>query len=159
MLGGAIVALLLIAVQVLFATGASIPDYLQKILHRAGARSAGATHTTPPILLWQLCNDLLINYGGYALIAYTAFIKTRIVGFEKDVLFIASFPLLETFVLLEHDTVYGFGQLKWLVPVVVLIAVAGNRYATTTRRRVIFTGTAVAAALLHIALFWAVFRA
>ena len=159
LLAGMAAALALILLQVLFATGLSLPEYLQKVAHRAQARSAGTTYTSVPVLLWHLCNDLLINYGGYALIAYTTALRQRFSSFEWAVLFVASFPLLESFVLLEHDTVYGFGLLKWFIPVVIVLGIAGSHFANTKRRTAWFAAAVVAAHVVHALLFLVVYRA
>ena len=158
MLVGIGIALTYIFVQILVVTGLSLPEYAQKIANRVHARSAGVMYTSPAVLGWHLMSDLMTNYGGYALIAYTLSVMQRFHGVNWGVLFVASFPLLETFILLEHDTVYGFGLLKWLVPIVLILGFTGNRYVTTKRRKIIFVRAITAANILHAALFLIVYQ-
>jgi hypothetical protein len=157
MVAGMVLAVVLIAGQVVLATGASPAEYLEKVAHRAGSRTAAATSMPFPEMAWRFVNALLLDYGGFALIALVVAVRRGLSGFQWEVVLVAAFPLLESFLLLEHDTIYGFGRLKWLIPVILLACVAG----TDLRRRgklalVLAVG---AAALLHVALYFVVFDA
>ncbi|WP_033401407.1 hypothetical protein [Actinokineospora enzanensis] len=153
MLGGMLLALLLIVLQVLMATGASLGDYLSIVAHRAQTRTIAAKTMTFPVMLWRFFTTMLVDYGGYMLIAYTLAMKRRFHGFASGVVFVASFPLLESAILLEHDTIYGFGRLKWLIPVVILICLLGAKFATTRKRRVILVAAVILASILHVWLY------
>lgn len=147
MLGGAVGAVALIIVQALWATGSDFLAYFSRLLNRVGERTGGIQNLPLPRLVWMFVNNLVIEFGAYALIAYTLATLRKIKGFEWAVVFVASFPLLESFLLLEHDEVYGFARLKWFVPVLVVLAICGAKYAKTKRRKIML-GVAVGAANL-----------
>ena len=147
MLGGAVGALAAIVVQALWVTGAGFFEYLGYLTTRVSARTGGVQNIPLPRMMWLFVNDLAIEFGVYALIAYTLAIIRKITAFEWAIIFVSAFPLLESFLLLEHDQVYGFARLKWFVPILVIMAICGAKYATTTKRKVIL-GAAVAAANL-----------
>jgi hypothetical protein len=157
MVGGMVLALIGIVLQILLITGASIPEYIDRVVHRAQARSTGATTMTLPFMIWNFCSNLVLDYGGYMLIAYTLAIRHKLQGFQWDVLFVASFPLLETLVILEHDAVYGFGRLKWLIPVILLITMLGSRVINTKKRKIIFAVIIALASILHSLLYLVIF--
>jgi hypothetical protein len=159
MAGGILLALACIALQILLVSGASFPDYVQRVAHRAHMRSAASEHMDMFVMAWQFCNSLVLDYGGYMVIAYTLAIKRKLDGFQWEVLFVASFPVLESFILLEHDNTYGFGRLKWLIPVILVIVILGAKLAKTKKGR-IKLGVAVAlASVLHAVLYLLIFKA
>jgi hypothetical protein len=147
MLGGAVGALVLIVLQALWTTGASFTDYLNYLTTRVSARSGGVQKLPLTQMVWYFVNNLLIEFGTYAFIAYSLALVRKIKGFEWAIIFVSSFPIIESFLLLEHDQVYGFARLKWFVPIIVITAICGSKYATTTRRKVLL-GIAVALANL-----------
>lgn len=158
MLGGAVGALVLIVLQALWATGANFIDYLTYLTNRVSARTGGVQKLPLPQLIWLFLNNLVIEFGSYAIIAYSLALIRKIKGFEWAVLFVASFPLLESFLLLEHDEVYGFARLKWFVPILVILAICSAKYAKNKRRKIIL-GAAVAAANLlgavaYLNIYW-----
>ena len=152
-LGGMVLALLLIASQVLVVTGASIPIYLHALSHRASVRSVVVDYIPVPKLIWQFIEGLFLDYGGYIFIAYTLALVRKLQDFEWAVVFIAAFPIAESFALLAHDTTYGFGRLKWLLPVILLICMLGNKFATTRKNKAILIIIVALANILHIWLF------
>lgn len=157
MAAGMAVAVTLVVVQGLVATGVSPARYLASVMHRAEARSAGAGVASVPLMIWRFVNDLILDYGAFALIALVVAVVARhtLSRFQWEVALVATFPLLESLVVLEHDTTYGFGRLKWLVPVILLACMAGANLSTRGRLRLAAaTGVAV---LVHVALFYVVY--
>jgi hypothetical protein len=155
MVAGMVLAVVLVTTQVVIASGASPLEYLDKVVHRAGSRTAAATSMPFPVMAWRFVNALILDYGGFALIGIVVAARRGLSGFHWEVVLVAAFPLLESFLLLEHDTVYGFGRLKWLIPVILLTCAAG---ADLSRRGKLVLGLAVAAAsVLHVALYFVVF--
>jgi|GEM_PF-3400048 len=158
MLGGAVGALVAVVSQALWVTNANFGDYLNYLTTRVSARSGGVQKLPLAQLIWYFVNDLLIEFGVYALIAYTLAVAQKLKDFEWAILFVATFPVIESFLLLEHDQVYGFARLKWFVPILVLLAICGAKYATTTKRKVVL-GVAVALANLvgilgYFTIYW-----
>lgn len=155
MVAGVLAALALVVAQVLLVSGTTPSEYLNSVTARVGARSAGASGMDMPVLAWRFVNNLLLDYGGFILIALVAAARRQLAGFEWEVAFVAAFPLLESFLLLEHDSTYGFGRLKWLVPVILVACMAGSRL---TPRGQLKLGLAVGlACLLHVGLYFVVF--
>ncbi|WP_285745985.1 hypothetical protein [Lentzea sp. NBRC 105346] len=156
-IAGLAAALVLVVAQVLITTGSNPVEYVEKVLHRAQTRTAGATSMPFVVMVWRFVNDLLLDYGGYMVIALVLAVKYKIERFHKAVLFVAAFPLVESFIILEHDTVYGFGRLKWLIPVILLICIAGAKLSE--RRKWLLASAVAAASVLHIALYFSVYQA
>jgi hypothetical protein len=154
---GMVAALTLVLVQVLITTGASPIEYIEKVIHRAGARTVAAKSMPLAVMGWRFFNDLLLDYGGYMLIALVMALKHKILTFHWAVVFVAAFPIVESFAILEHDTVYGFGRLKWLIPVIVLICLAGAGLRDRGKWWLAFA--VAAASALHVALYFSVYQA
>jgi hypothetical protein len=154
---GTVLALGLVTAHVLITTGASPVEYLRALVNRAEVRAASNDHTAFPILLWRFVNSLLLDYGLFFLIALVLalLLKDRITAFQWEVVVVAAFPLLESFLLLEHDTSYGFGRLKWLVPAVLLACLAGANLGT--RGKAVLGFATAAAVVGHVALYLVVF--
>lgn len=100
---------------------------------------------------------LFEDYGAYILIAYT-FVMTYIrrirPGFAWAVVVIAALPCIESFILVEHDTVYGFGRLKWFTPVILIAALMSYEFLNqgskkSKKRERILVGIFATAAIFH----------
>jgi hypothetical protein len=155
MVAGMVVAVALIVGQVLVTTGADPLEYLSKVANRAGSRTAGAESVDLPVAMWRFVNALLIDYGGFMLIALVLAVRRGLTGFQWEVAAVAAFPLLESFLLLEHDLIYGFGRLKWLLPAILIACMAGANLSPRGKWKLgIATGVA---ALVHIGLYFVVF--
>lgn len=154
MITGAGAALLAIVVQVLLVTGTDLKGYLEAVSGRAAARSAMNEFLPLPRLLIYFFQNLLIDFGAFLLIAIAYAHKLKLSSLEWGVLFISTFPLLESFILLEHDTTYGFGRLKWLLPVVLLICLAAARLKS---RKVLYVLVGIGC-LIHLWLFTEVYK-
>lgn len=143
---GMVLALALVVAQVLITTGAGPVEYLRALLNRAQVRSAGNDDAELPLLSWRFVNALLLDYGPFLLIALVLglLLRDRITAFQWEVIAVAAFPLLESLLLLEHDTSYGFGRLKWLLPAILLACVAGANLSSRGKS-VVALATAVAA--------------
>ncbi|MDP5181534.1 hypothetical protein QOZ88_02705 [Blastococcus sp. BMG 814] len=155
---GMVTALVLITAHVLVTTRATPLAYLRALLNRAEVRSATGAQEGFPLLSWRFVNALVLDYGGFLLAALVvALIVGRLLStFQWEVVLLSAFPLLESFLLLEHDFWYGFGRLKWLLPAILLICLAG---ANLGRRGTSVLVAAVgAAALAHVALYFVVFE-
>ncbi|WP_410641240.1 hypothetical protein [Amycolatopsis sp. lyj-346] len=153
MLAGMAAAIALAILQVLLTTGASPGEYIDRVLHRVQARSLGSTTLPLAVKAWRVFSGLLIEYGGFILIAYTLALKRKLQGFAWGVLFVSAFPLLESFIIMEHDAVYGFGRLKWIVPVILTICLLGAKYATDKKRRIVLIAAVATACFLHAILY------
>lgn len=155
MVAGMVVAVALIVGQVLITTGASPMEYLEKVANRAGSRSAGAETVDLPVTSWRFVNALVLDYGGFMLIALVLAARRKLTGFQWGVAAVAAFPLLESFLLLEHDLMYGFGRLKWLLPAILIACMAGANLSPRGKWKLgIATGVA---ALVHIGLYFVIF--
>jgi hypothetical protein len=155
---GMVLALALNVVHVLLATGTTPLEYAGRLLERAEFRAAGgsAANVSFPVMSWFFVNNLLIDYGAFFVIAFALALRHTLNRFQWELAFVSAFPLLESFLILEHDTTYGFARLKWLVPVILVICMAAARLR---RRRLVQLGVAVGAACaLHVALYLVVFQ-
>jgi hypothetical protein len=155
MAAGMVVAVALIVGQVLITTGADPMEYFSKVANRAGSRSAGAANVDLPVMSWRFVNALILDYGGFLLIALVLAVRRKLTGFQWGVAAVAAFPLLESFLLLEHDTIYGFGRLKWLLPAILIASMAGANMSPRGKWK-LGIATAVAA-LVHIGLYFVIF--
>ncbi|MGY2066806.1 hypothetical protein [Blastococcus sp. SYSU DS0619] len=154
---GTAVSLVLITAHVLVTTGATPLAYLRALLNRAEVRSAVGAQEGFALLSWRFVNALVLDYGGFFLAALVVVLIAgrMLTTFQWEVVLVAAFPLLESFVLLEHDFWYGFGRLKWLLPAILLTCLAG---ANLSRRgRSVLVLTVGAAALVHVGLYFVVF--
>ncbi len=155
MLGGAIGALGLILTQNLFVTGSNVQGYAHQLTRRAEARSITGNVLT---MLFNFFRSLFIDCGGTFLIVGWLALKEKLKGFEWEVMFVASFPVLESFVLLEHDTAYGFGRLKWLFPFILLFCILGAKFATTRKNKILLCGAAVVVCVVYALVFTVIYR-
>jgi hypothetical protein len=154
--GGAMLALAAVIGQVLYTTGASIGAYASKVGQRIDARSplaeGSVMHTVRRFL-----NDLFLDYGAFFLATYSLLL----LNFRKlkpslawAVVFLAAFPVLESFPLLAHDTTYAFGRLKWLLPVILVFSLLSHEFLDGTKKRLYtLVGIVAAASLVHILLY------
>jgi len=157
MLGGTVIALAVIFLQVLLATGSDPVSYLKAVKGRVTARTATGGLIPFPQVIWNYISNLFLEYGGYIILAYTLALRRKLKDFEWAVLFVASFPLLETILLLEHDTIYGFGRLKWMVPLALVIALFANRYIKTRKGKIALIAAVVGVHILHIASYFIIY--
>lgn len=155
MVAGMAAAVAVVLLQVLVVTGSSPVEYVERVVHRAGFRSSGSDSMPFGVMAWRFVNSLMLDYGGFLVIAFALAVRKKLTSFQWAVVFVSTFPLLETFVVLEHDTTYGFGRLKWLVPVIVLICMGAANLSP--RRRGQLALAVAAASVLHVALYFLVF--
>lgn len=143
---GMVLALALVVTHVLITTGSGPLQYVRALLNRAGVRSAGNDDAELPVLSWRFVNALLLDYGPFLLIALVLglLLKDRIAAFQWEVIAVAAFPLLESVLLLEHDTSYGFGRLKWLIPAILLACAAGANLSNRGKSVVVLATAAAA---------------
>ena len=145
-------AMAAVYLQVFLATGANLGDYLYALSHRADARSS--VSSPPSFLIGAFFNALLIDMGLFAAVLPLLAWKNRPEHMEWAVLFISTFPLLESFLLMGHDYTYGFGRLKWLVPLVLLIGILGAKFAKTYRRLTVLAIFIIIASAIHVYFYW-----
>jgi hypothetical protein len=102
-------------------------------------------------------NDLVLDYGAYILLAYSmalGYLSRLKPSFAWEVIFVSAFPLLESLPLLEHDTVYGFGRLKWLLPCVLILALMSYEFLNGKKLRTfLFVSLFALADLAHILIY------
>ena len=157
MFGGMVAAVVLTFVHVLLATGSDPLSYVRAVKGRITARTATGGLIPFPQVIWNYISNLFLEYGGYIVLAYTLALRRKLKDFEWAVLFVASFPLVETLILLEHDTIYGFGRLKWIVPLALVIALFASRYVKTRKGKIALIATVVGVNILHIASYFVIY--
>lgn len=136
-------ALALIVGQVLFVTGASIPAYFDTVANRVEARSFETGYVTPIQLIVTYVRDVAYDIGAYiflALVLLVIFlaIAHRLPSFTKVqwmILWLATFPIIESIPLIEHDTVYGFGRLKLVLPLLLILCLVAGQLLAQWRWR------------------------
>jgi hypothetical protein len=141
-------ALVAIVSQILLVTGASLSAYFDKIANRVEARSFDAGYTTLPKLIESYVIDVAYDTGAYVLIAlflvtsyfYLVRRVPRLKSFTFVILLMSLVPLLETIPLIEHDAVYGFGRLKLLLPLILLLCLTADgvlRHVNWSKRYIV----------------------
>lgn len=151
--------------QIWLATKVDVATWVNKIAHRANARS-GADHELSDLLL-QFFQGIITDYGAYLVIlaglvslANHHRIKVGVLLQKyKAVLAISIFPIFESLLLLEHDSVYTFGRLKFLLPIILITAVLGSELIQRRilRIRTLSLALGVAAAI-HVFLYLDIYR-
>jgi hypothetical protein len=127
---GGILAITLIVAHVLFAADIDLITYLDKIITRVDSRSASVDYVPLASLILNNINNIIIDFGAYligALLLLFTLYKKRYFSKSDDsfrwvVIGITLVPILESTLLIEHDTVYGFGRLKFLIPLILTAA-------------------------------------
>jgi hypothetical protein len=162
-LSGITAAVLLVAGQILWITGASAPLYISKIFLRVQARSFDPGYTTSVFVIpLRFLLNVAIDAGAYIVLAlvFAGMYWRRwrhTTNIALTAVFLTLFPLLESIPLLEHDTVYGFGRLKLFVPLIIILALGAYEFVVrakhTWRAAWLLTGLFAVAALIHIFLF------
>jgi hypothetical protein len=127
---GGVLAVSLIVLHVIFVANIDLSTYVGKILTRVDSRSASVDYIPLASLILNNVSNIIIDFGIYligciGLLFYLY--KKRYFSKENDkfrwtVIAISSVPILESALLIEHDTVYGFGRLKLLVPFILLLS-------------------------------------
>lgn len=156
--GGSVLAVVLIVAQVLVGTGADFFKYFSTVFGRVESRTLANQYYDPIMLIRNFVIWLFEDYGAYILIAYTfvvTYIRRLKPGFAWAVVAIAALPCIESFILVEHDTVYGFGRLKWLTPVILIAALMSYEFLSQgskkgKKREYILIGIFAAAAIFHV---------
>lgn len=155
--GGAVAAIGLVVAHAMIGTGADLGRYFTTVLHRVESRTAASVHYQPVWLIQHFIGWLIEDYGAYILLGYSmalAYIRRFKPTFAWAVVLIAAFPCLESFILIEHDTIYGFGRLKWFIPIILIAALASYEFVKTAKRpkrQYVLIGLFGAAAVLHVA--------
>jgi hypothetical protein len=165
LLGGIVFAVILIAGQIFLVTGASVGKYISKVFARVQARSfdpsyAKSIFQTPIRFLIGLATDA----GAYIALALgflLAYGRRWWHSSRWTLITITLFPLLESILLLEHDTVYTFGRLKYFIPLILILALGSYEFLkdAKNKQRSIATlaGLFTIAAIIHIFLFLAIY--
>ena len=159
--GGAATALLLIAGQALVLTGMPLSGYGKVVFVRAHERSPWQDPSLLFPMLRQLIMGLVWDYGAAhrARPRRARALLPALQPLDWAVLFIASFPLIETLPLLGHDTVYAFGRLKWLLPAILAAALASAYFLRSGSRRrvVLLVGAYTVAVAFHVGMYWLIY--
>lgn len=160
--GGSILALALVAIQVMLITGADLTSYTSTIFKRVEARTANGSIYQPMLVVRQFITRLFQDYGFYLITAYSMFlIYVRKIkpSFAWAVVAVSAFPLLESIPLVEHDSVYAFGRLKWLLPMILILGLLSYEFLSAkqkTRRRILI-GLFALGALVHAWIYLDIF--
>ena len=161
--GGALLALTLVAVQVMLITGADLNSYTSTIFKRVEARTANGSIYQPMLVVRQFITRLFQDYGFYIIAAYSmllVYIRKIKPAFAWAVVAIAAFPLLESIPLVEHDSVYAFGRLKWLLPIILILGLMSYQFLDGPKKQLrqrILIGLFALAAIVHAWIYLDIF--
>lgn len=163
LVGGVLLALTLVMIQVLLITGADFRSYTSTIFKRVEARTASGSIYQPALVIRQFITRLFQDYGFYIVAAYSMillYVRKLKPTFAWAVVAVASFPLLESVPLIEHDSVYAFGRLKWLLPVILVLGLLSYEFLNGPKKRLrqrVLVGLFAAAALVHAWIYLDIF--
>jgi hypothetical protein len=161
----ALFALGAIVLQVLFVSGVGVNNYIDKVFSRIEARSFDAGYVTLPKLIETYARDVLYDIGAYIILliallstgVYLRYKLRHVPLFTWGVLLLSALPVLETIPLIEHDTVYGFGRLKLVLPLVIALCIALNQilnhWQWSKRAVAILTIAFVLPAAAHVVIY------
>jgi hypothetical protein len=160
--GGAVLALVLVAIQVMLITGADLTSYTSTIFKRVEARTANGSIYQPMLVVRQFITRLFQDYGFYLIAAYSMFlvyVRKIKPNFAWAIVAISAFPLLESIPLVEHDSVYAFGRLKWLLPIILILGLLSYEFLGSKQqiRRRILIGLFALAAIVHTWIYLDIF--
>lgn len=161
--GGAALALGLVMAQAMLVTGADLRSYTSTIFGRVEARTAGGSIYQPMLVVRQFITRLFEDYGLYIVLTYSmfmAYVRKIKPTFAWAVVAVAAFPIVESFPLVEHDSVYAFGRLKWLLPIILALGLLSYEFLggpKKQRRQRILISLFALAAIAHTWIYLDIF--